>query len=372
MSFKSWPTVTAPRAVSGGNNLEGHTEPWFFRTEDRKPDGQFISSTRKDCAEDKSAFTKKSGKHKSSHNETEEPLNEKSKTSSSREESSRSIYKTDVPLPSTYNSHRLEDFGSKYEELDLLGGGGYGTVYFGKHKEDNVRVVIKHVFQNRVDRLPMLLNGKMTKVPVEVALLMKVGAGPQNTSSNVTPVLLEWLDSVNELIMVFERQKKTIDLDVYLQCRNRFLHESEVKNIMRKLVDAAIEMHSRGVFHWDIKANNIVIDVSADLSMYRQVKYIDFGCGATFTPEAVTRRSEITLDLYESNANTADCITVLQLGTVMDKLLHYILPDTSTKSKSRTRSDISDDCKDFLSGSLNQIHKDHLTLEELKNHPWPN
>lgn len=129
--------------------------------------------------------------------------------------------------------------------------------------------------------------------------------------------------------------------------------------------------------------------------------------------------SEITLDLYESNANTADCITVLQLGTVMDKLLHYILPDTSTKSKSRTRSDISDgkldvdsptsicvwsvfcvifafvcidhphvnlqehknvtplfyfckDCKDFLSGSLNQIHKDRLTLEELKNHPWPN
>lgn len=60
---------------------------------------------------------------------------------------------------------------------------------------------------------------------------------------------------------------------------------------MRKLVDAAIEMHSRGVFHWDIKANNIVIEVSADLSMYRQVKYIDFGCGATFTPEAVTRRS---------------------------------------------------------------------------------
>lgn len=73
-----------------------------------------------------------------------------------------------------------------------------------------------------------LLNGKMTKGPVEVALLMKVGAGPQTTSSNVTPVLLEWFDSVNEL-MVFERQKKNVDLDVYLQSRNRFLHESEVK-----------------------------------------------------------------------------------------------------------------------------------------------
>lgn len=53
------------------------------------------------------AFTKKSGKHKSSHNETEEPLDEKGKTSSSKEESSRFIYKIDVPLPSTYNSHRL-------------------------------------------------------------------------------------------------------------------------------------------------------------------------------------------------------------------------------------------------------------------------
>lgn len=150
------------------------------------------------------------------------------------------------------------------------------------------------------------------------------------------------------------------------------------QNIMRKLVDAAIEMHSRGVFHWDIKANNIVIEVSADSwsfnmptseihwfwlwshfysrSSHSKKKWqvISPSVQMSWTLHASCVHvnsspliiflwiSETTLDLYESNVNTADCITVLQLGTVMDKLLHYILPDTSTKSRSRTRSDISD------------------------------
>lgn len=54
-----------------------------------------------------------------------------------------------------------------------------------------------------------LLNGRMTKIPLEVALLIKVGAGPEATSSNVTPVLLDWYDLEKELIMVFEGAKTT-------------------------------------------------------------------------------------------------------------------------------------------------------------------
>lgn len=48
----------------------------------------------------------------------------------------------------------------------------------------------------------------MTEIPKEVALLIKVGAGPEATSSNVTPALNDWYDLEDELIMVFERPKK--------------------------------------------------------------------------------------------------------------------------------------------------------------------
>lgn len=60
---------------------------------------------------------------------------------------------------------------------------------------------------------------------------------------------------------------------------------------MRQLVDAASEMHSKGIFHQDIKTDNIIIENSAERLANWCVKYIDFGCGAIFTPEAVTRRN---------------------------------------------------------------------------------
>lgn len=77
---------------------------------------------------------------------------------------------------------------------------------------------------------------------------------------------------------------------------------------MRKLVDAAIEMHSRGVFHWDIKANNIVIEVSADLSMYRQVKYIDLAV----EPLLLQKQSLEEVVGYQSQcSNVLDCPCIL-------------------------------------------------------------
>lgn len=57
---------------------------------------------------------------------------------------------------------------------------------------------------------------------------------------------------------------------------------------MRQLVD---EMHSKGVFYQDINPDNIVIENSAERLAHLHVKYIDFGRGVIFTPEAVTQRN---------------------------------------------------------------------------------
>uniref|UniRef100_A0A669EG96 non-specific serine/threonine protein kinase n=1 Tax=Oreochromis niloticus TaxID=8128 RepID=A0A669EG96_ORENI len=227
----------------------------------------------------------------------------------------------------------VEDFEEKYEEQDVLGEGQFGKVFCGKRREDNFQVVIKHVSQKSLDRQPMLLNGEKTKIPMEVALLIKVGAGPEATSSNVTPVLLDWYDLEKELVMVFEGSKNNIDLEVYLLKRREMICESDIKAIMRQLVDAATEMHSK---------------------------------------EAVTRRNgrkSPALNL-PFNATKADCITVLQLGRVMDRLLHNIFQVTSANKVSLKRTDISENCESFLLGCLADSHEDRLTLEELQNHPW--
>ncbi|CAI5637618.1 unnamed protein product [Oreochromis niloticus] len=396
MSSKSWLTFTTPRAVGVRKYLDRHTEPWFLRIEDRTSDGRIKSSKRKDCATErlekaskrskdsksptpglshlvleKSAFRKKSSKRKSSSDGTKQPRSKKSKTSSSQEEASCSVFEADTPLPSTYKSHSIEDFEEKYKEQDKLGEGGFGTVFFGKRREDNFPVVIKHVAHVLVSYLPVLLNGKMTKIPKEVALLIKVGAGPEATSSNVTPILIDWYDLEDELIMVFERPKENIDLEAYLANRRTFVHEREVKVIMRQLVHAAAEMQSKGVFHRDIKPDNIVCDTSPDHPAFQCVRFIDFGIGVTFTPEAITRRNGTKSpapNWQDFNATTADCVTVLQLGTVMDWLVRHIIPDDNNTSEMRT--DISEDCKCFLLGCYCQSHEDRLTLEEVQNHPW--
>ena len=50
--------------------------------------------------------------------------------------------------------------------------------------------------------------------------------------------------------------------------------------IVKQLVGALIEIHSRGVFHRDIKPDNILIETSSDLP---RVRIIDFGCGTFLT-----------------------------------------------------------------------------------------
>ena len=46
--------------------------------------------------------------------------------------------------------------------------------------------------------------------------------------------------------------------------------------IANQLVDALIEIHSKGVFHRDIKLENILLDTSDD---DLRIWIIDFGCG---------------------------------------------------------------------------------------------
>ena len=51
---------------------------------------------------------------------------------------------------------------------------------------------------------------------------------------------------------------------------------SLTQTITKQLVDALIEVHSRGVFHGDIKLDNILIETGSDVP---RVRLIDFGCG---------------------------------------------------------------------------------------------
>lgn len=62
-----------------------------------------------------------------------------------------------------------------------------------------------------------------------MALLIQVGAGPHDRESSITPLLLDWFDLEDELIMVFEKPENCMDLNKYLETTDKPLSETRVK-----------------------------------------------------------------------------------------------------------------------------------------------
>lgn len=55
--------------------------------------------------------------------------------------------------------------------------------------------------------------------------------------------------------------------------------------IIKQLVDSLIEIHSKEVFHRDIKTDNILIETASDVPC---VRIIDFGCGTFLSGQTYT------------------------------------------------------------------------------------
>ncbi|KAM7374938.1 hypothetical protein PAMP_007563 [Pampus punctatissimus] len=406
------PSTSAAANIDQNNRKGCHTDSSIFMQEDRTSDCQTESTKRKDTTEEMSQratkrsrksqspsqehrqppylssisdkpssstadVSKKSSKCQMSHEEAEEQPKKRSRKTQSPHEG-HSHTSTEEAATSTSKSTCQTDraeFKAKYEEKQLLSKGGYGLVFAGIRRNDNMHVAIKHIPQEDVDRIPFYLNEKMSNVPREVALLIAVGAGPDATTSNITPVLMDWYDLDEELILVLERPVPCLDLIDFLNQTDSYMEEYEVQALQRQLVVAALEMYSKGVFHRDIKLENILIEIGSEVP---RVRFIDFGLGTMHAEKVHTmpQGTEVytSPEWFRYRRYTAGPTTVWQLGVVLYGLLHKTLPFLSPHEiiycNPPIRADFSDACKDFLRRCLAKCPQDRPTLESLLNHPW--
>ncbi|XP_045897103.1 serine/threonine-protein kinase pim-2-like isoform X6 [Micropterus dolomieu] len=267
----------------------------------------------------------------------------------------------------------LAAFEGKYEEGELLVEGGFGSVFAGNRKDDNLPVAIKHVLQINIKRTSMLLDGETSMIPLEVALLLKVK--PIGAGTSVAVTLLDWFDLDDELILILERPVPCLDLIDYMNSRGPTLQEQEAKTIAKQLVDGLIEVHSRGVFHRDIKLDNILIQTGPDVP---RVRLIDFGCGAFLTERMYTTKQGTyvytTPEWFLDGWYWAEPTTVWQLGVVLFAILHGYLPFSNSTEIIYRNPDISDClsfyCQSFLLSCLIKSPEARSTLETLRHHPW--
>ncbi|KAF5897422.1 aurora kinase-like isoform X1, partial [Clarias magur] len=161
-------------------------------------------------------------------------------------------------------------FNARYLLGERLGVGGYGCVYTGIRTEDRKQVAIKAV--DKTDSVKTItFPGQMQALPLEV-VLMKMVSKPPCCKSVVD--LLDWFDLPNMYMMVLEWPRPCMDLWDFVVLKKGYLTEAQIRKIMLQVIQAARHCCDRGVFHRDIKVNNLIINPST-----MEVKLIDFGCG---------------------------------------------------------------------------------------------
>uniref|UniRef100_A0A3B4W9P0 non-specific serine/threonine protein kinase n=1 Tax=Seriola lalandi dorsalis TaxID=1841481 RepID=A0A3B4W9P0_SERLL len=298
----------------------------------------------------------------------------------------------------------VDDFEDRYLQLDKLGEGGFGSVYAGKRKTDNLPVSITY------SPCGESTNGeRICMVPMEVFLMLKAAGGPESVGTSAVVSLLDWYEQEQEVLLVMERPLPCVDLLEYLQDNNGPLEEDVAKVLKLQLVEAAREMHSKGVFHRDLKSENILIETSSDGP---RVRIIDFGCGCVVRRRPYRSFSGTSAyappEFYMDGTYEAGPTTVWQLGALLYEMLDgfkqfftrkflrkgikissrlsrgkttqvlntvrycaacVFLPQWITAASSLIWSLFSD-CQDFLKMCLVVIPEERTTLDQIHLHPW--
>ncbi|XP_068191536.1 serine/threonine-protein kinase pim-2-like [Antennarius striatus] len=262
-------------------------------------------------------------------------------------------------------------FEAKYEEGYMLGEGGFGCVFAGYRKHDNLPVAIKYI-NGDTSKCPMFVDAKQRSVPLEVALMLKLRS---EGGTRGVVALLDWYDLKNQLVLVLERPLHCMDLLEYMERLTSPLEECEAKILGKQLVDSINEIHSKGVFHRDIKPDNILHETGPDGP---DIRIIDFGCGTFLTKEIYTSSQGTDLyicpEFYRCGKYRAEPTSVWQIGVVMFMLLHLKMPFDNTieilYDNACINDDLSPDCKDFLRSCLNKKPAARASLKTLLDHPW--
>ncbi|XP_056267339.1 serine/threonine-protein kinase pim-2-like [Pseudoliparis swirei] len=283
-----------------------------------------------------------------------------------------------LDLEDTEQKDSRAEFEAKYQEMyQQLGAGGCGAVFAGYRREDGLPVAIKHIAEGYVFCKHVDYNGRELSIEVAVMLrLQEETSGPLGTPALGAPVfLLDWYNLDKELILVHERPVPCKDLLNDIKDKGGSLPEEEAKIILKQLVDAAVDLQEKHIFHQDIKVENILIETGSDIP---RVRLIDFGLSRFVKKGASYRRyygtyQHVPPQWYSCNQNRPGPTTVWQMGVVLFETLHTG-EDFMTKrfmEKSLTISEtLSENCQDFLRLCLMEDPKQRPSLKQLRRHRW--
>uniref|UniRef100_A0A3P9M2V8 non-specific serine/threonine protein kinase n=1 Tax=Oryzias latipes TaxID=8090 RepID=A0A3P9M2V8_ORYLA len=342
-----------------------------------KEDGRTKALKRKACSDDDDGESKK---RKVEQSEPAEPMKPtRLKTMKNKKNFLKKLKKIieKRTLLSRTNTSSVktseDDFEAKYEQMEQLGEGGFGCVFSGFRRSDNLQVAIKRI--GKGFGLDTVVDEHGQLICTEVAVMQKLKDPQLQSADKASPVvLLDWYDLNEEIVLVMERPIPATDMKEYLKSRGGIAEEDEVKIIMKQLIQTAVDLEERHIFHRDIKIRNVLIETSSDVP---RARLIDFGLScftaetSVFTNFAGTLSVAAPESMFGSGYR-AEPTTVWQLGVVGYEALHGVGFNTRMFGMNMLRisKDLSPDCQCFLKSCLRSYPSFRPKLKELLQHPW--
>ncbi|OMJ68957.1 hypothetical protein SteCoe_33457 [Stentor coeruleus] len=258
-----------------------------------------------------------------------------------------------------------------YKLSKKIGGGSFGTVWLA-HRKDNhkYKFAIKKINKKEVE------NTELDLLRREIDVLREVDH----------PNIIKFYDTYEDSNHIFIVMEYCSGGELFTKITSQgYLHESEARVYMRKMLMAVSHLHSLKIVHRDLKTENFLFDSNCAT---KELKLVDFGLSNKFGKNFEQLHSQVGTIYYvapEVLKGNYDCkCDMWSLGVLMYTMLSGDLPffdndlgvvykklNSGTYSFSKkVWESVSGTAKDLLSNLLVVDSEKRYSAMDALHHEW--